>query len=101
MERENEMIRHTGKCACAVPLLFSPSSGAGKEEVMEGERRYEDGIAVESVQRRFPEELVRYPSRTLCSRLADAQSGNVHSRRIWFSARAADGTQTLRKKDQT
>ncbi|KAL0171572.1 hypothetical protein M9458_031883, partial [Cirrhinus mrigala] len=47
MERENEMIRHTGKCACAVPLLFSPSSGAGEEEVMEGERRYEDGIAVE------------------------------------------------------
>lgn len=44
-ERENEMIRHTGKCACAVPLLFTPSSEAGEEEVMEGERRYEDGIA--------------------------------------------------------
>lgn len=44
-ERENETIRHTGKCACAVLLLFTLSSGAGEEEVMEGERRYEDGIA--------------------------------------------------------
>lgn len=41
------MIRHTGKCACAVPLLFTPPLGAGEEEVMEGERRYEDGIAAE------------------------------------------------------
>ncbi|KAK9960842.1 hypothetical protein ABG768_008676 [Culter alburnus] len=54
-----------------------------------------------SVQRRFPEELVRYPSRTLCSRLADAQSGNVDSRWIWISVRTADGTQTLCRKDQT
>ncbi|XDV40654.1 hypothetical protein PO909_009695 [Leuciscus waleckii] len=65
---------------------------------MEGQRRYEDGIAEESVQRRFPEELVRYPSRTLCSRLADAQSGNVDSRWIRISVRTADGTQTLRRK---
>jgi len=44
-ERENEMIRYTGKCA--VPLLFEPFSAAGEEEVMEGEQRYEDGIAAE------------------------------------------------------
>ncbi|KAF4102924.1 hypothetical protein G5714_015807 [Onychostoma macrolepis] len=77
------------------------SSGGVREERMSsgtGERR--EGRK-ESVQRWFPEELVRYPSRTLCSRLADAQSGNVDSRRIWISARAADGTQTLRRKDQT
>lgn len=41
------MIQYTGKCACAVPLLFKPFSAAGEKEVMEGERRYEDGIAAE------------------------------------------------------
>jgi len=40
------MIRYTGKCACAVPLLFKLFLAAG-EEVMEGEQRYEDGIAAE------------------------------------------------------
>ncbi|ROL44120.1 hypothetical protein DPX16_15613 [Anabarilius grahami] len=76
---------------------------------MEGQRRYEDGIAAEvcakkeraAAQERGEKEGRRYPSRTLCSRLADAQSGNVDSRWIWISVRTADGTQTLRRKDQT
>lgn len=42
----------TGERACTVPLLFSPSLGAGEEEVMEGERRYKDGIAAEVCTKR-------------------------------------------------